>query len=102
MKRWNIRQSEALQQKELANALSISTISAQLLINRDLKSVDQARTFLRGNISELYNPFLMEGMHEAVSRIKKAVSNKEKILIHGDYDVDGITSCALLKIARPR
>jgi len=96
MKRWNIRQSEPLQQKELADALSISPISAQLLINRGLKSADQAKTFLRGNISELYNPFLMEGMHEAVSRIKKAVSNKEKILIHGDYDVDGITAVSLL------
>jgi len=96
MKRWNIRQADPLRQKGLKDTLAISPIIAQLLINRGLEDVDQARTFLRGNISELYNPFLMEGMHEAVLRIKKAIEKREKVLIHGDYDVDGITAVSIL------
>ncbi|MDP6685408.1 MAG: DHH family phosphoesterase, partial [Candidatus Omnitrophota bacterium] len=96
MKHWNIRQPDITRQKILTDSLGVSPVTAQLLINRKLSGLDQAKTFLSGTISELYNPFLMEGMHEAVSRIKKAIENKEKILIHGDYDVDGVTSIALL------
>lgn len=96
MKQWNIKQIDERKQKNLSSALDVSPILAQVLINRGLESTEQARTFLNGGISELYNPFLMEGMHEAVSRIKKAIENKENILIHGDYDVDGITAIALL------
>ena len=83
-------------QKDLSDTLGISPIIAQLLINRGLQNLDQARTFLRGDISELYDPFLMKGMSEAVSRIRKAIENKEKIFIHGDYDVDGVTAISLL------
>ena len=96
MKKWNIIQPDLIQQEELSRVLDISPAIAQLLINRSLGDVEQARAFLRGGVSELYNPFLMEGMHEAVARIKKAIKNKEKILIHGDYDVDGITSVVLV------
>jgi len=96
MKRWNIRQSDPDQQKNLSDALGISPIIAQLLINRGLGEIDQARTFLRGDISELYDPFLMKGMPEAVSRISKAIEKKEKIFIHGDYDVDGVTAISIL------
>jgi len=96
MKKWNIKESDVARQKELVKALGVSPIVAQLLVNRGFATVDQAGTFLKGDISELYNPFLMGGMYEAVSRIKKAIVGKEKILIHGDYDVDGVTSIALL------
>jgi single-stranded-DNA-specific exonuclease len=96
MKKWNIRQPDLEQQKELGDELCISPVVAQLLINRGIVDIDQSRTFLRGNVSELYNPFLMEGMHEAVLRIKRAIEKKEKIFIHGDYDVDGITAIVLL------
>lgn len=96
MKKWNIEESDILRQKKISDDLGVSPIVAQLLINRGLESIDQARIFLKGGISELYNPFLMEGMHEAVSRIKKAIASKETILIHGDYDVDGVTSIAVL------
>ncbi|MDP8230483.1 MAG: single-stranded-DNA-specific exonuclease RecJ [Candidatus Gorgyraea atricola] len=96
MKRWNIERSDQAVQKELSDNLSISPIVSQLLINRGLSTIDKARTFLNGDISELYNPFLMEGVHEAVCRIKKAIAKKEKIFIHGDYDVDGVTSVVLL------
>ena len=96
MKKWNIIQPDLAQQETLSHALDISPALAQLLINRCLGDVEHARTFLRGGVSELYNPFLMEGMHEAVLRIKIAIKNKEKVLVHGDYDVDGITSVALV------
>jgi single-stranded-DNA-specific exonuclease len=96
MKRWNIRQPDTETQTCLSEKLSISPVISQLLINRGINDIDKARTFLNSNISELYNPFLMEGVHEAVCRIKKALEKKEKILIHGDYDVDGVTATAIL------
>ncbi|MBU1852626.1 MAG: single-stranded-DNA-specific exonuclease RecJ [Candidatus Omnitrophica bacterium] len=98
MKRWSIRQIDTLRQKELSDALHISPIIAQLLINRGLDRIDKARTFLTGDVSELYDPFLMKGMPEAVRRIRQAIENKEKILIHGDYDVDGVTAIVLLVV----
>lgn len=96
MKRWNICQPDIALQKHLRDNLSISPVISQLLVNRGIYDIDKIRAFLNSNLSELYNPFLMEGMHEAISRIKKALSEKEKILIHGDYDVDGVTATALL------
>jgi len=96
MKRWNICQPEEALQKYLNESLSVSPIISQLLINRGMRDIDKIKSFLNNDLSELYNPFLMRGMLEAVSRIKKALDKKEKILIHGDYDVDGVTSTALL------
>ena len=96
MMRWNIRKSDTSRQRNLIDSLGVSSIIAQLLINRGLEDIDKAGTFLNGGISELYNPFLMEGMHESVQRLKNAIKYKEKILIHGDYDVDGVTSISLL------
>jgi single-stranded-DNA-specific exonuclease len=96
MKKWKIKNPDITKQGFLSDSLGISGIMAQLLVNRGISGIDQARTFLSGDVSELYNPFLMEGMHEAVHRLKKAIDKKEKILIHGDYDVDGITSIAVM------
>jgi single-stranded-DNA-specific exonuclease len=96
MKRWDIKQSDLSRRKYLSDNLSISPIISQLLINRGMQDIGKAGAFLNSDISELYNPFLMEGMHEAVSRIKKAIDKKEKILIHGDYDTDGVTATVLL------
>ncbi|MBU3911878.1 MAG: single-stranded-DNA-specific exonuclease RecJ [Candidatus Omnitrophica bacterium] len=96
MKKWNVKQPDEPRQRSLSNALGISRAIGQLLINRGLYDIEQARTFLTGGIAELYNPFLMEGMHEAVARLNRAIAKKEKILIHGDYDVDGITSISIL------
>lgn len=94
--RWNLKRSDVLKQKILSDSLNVSPIIAQLLINRGLSEVNQARAFLKGGISELYDPFLMDGMRESVHRIKEAIEKKEKVLIHGDYDVDGITAVSLL------
>ena len=96
MKRWRISPPDANLQKYLSDSLSISPVISQLLINRGMRDIDKIKSFLNSDVSELYNPFLMKGMSEAVLRIKKALAKKEKILIHGDYDVDGVTATALL------
>ena len=96
MKRWDIKQPDLSLRKYLSDNLLISPVISQLLINRGMRDINKIKAFLSSSISELYNPFLMEGMHEAVSRIKRAMDKKEKILIHGDYDVDGVTATALL------
>jgi len=96
MKKWRISPSDVNLQKYLSGSLSISPVIAQLLINRGMADIDKIKSFLKSDVSELYNPFLMKGMSEAVSRIKRALAKKEKILIHGDYDVDGVTATALL------
>jgi single-stranded-DNA-specific exonuclease len=96
MKRWDIKQPDLSLREYLSDNLLISPVISQLLINRGMQDIGKIRAFLNSSIAELYNPFLMEGMHEAVSRIKKAMDKKEKILIHGDYDVDGVTATALL------
>jgi single-stranded-DNA-specific exonuclease len=96
LKRWNVCRPDKALQKYLSDNLSISPIISQLLINRRICDIDKIRSFLNSNLSELYNPFLMKGMSEAVIRIKKAIDKKERIMIHGDYDVDGVTATALL------
>lgn len=96
MKRWRISPPDVNLQKYLSDSLSISPVISQLLINRGIRDIDKIKSFLKSDVSELYNPFLMKGMSEAVLRIKKSLAKKEKILIHGDYDVDGVTATALL------
>jgi single-stranded-DNA-specific exonuclease len=67
------------------------------LINRQITSVAQAKMFLLADMASLYNPFLLTDMDRAVARIEQAQKKSEKILIYGDYDVDGVTSSALLR-----
>ena len=80
----------------LACDLNISLEIAQILFNRGIKSKKEAREFLFPDIRKLHNPYLMESMEQAVQRIEKAVRDKEKILVFGDYDVDGILSIVVL------
>jgi len=93
---WKIHETNTRLQKVLSESLGISPLFAQLLVNRNLKTPEQAQDFLFGGISACRDPFLMKDMDRAVSRIKEAIVNEEKILIYGDYDVDGVTSTALL------
>jgi single-stranded-DNA-specific exonuclease len=81
--------------KSLAEAINISSTLATILVQRDQKNFDAAKAFFRPSLGELHNPFLMKDMDAAVARLEKAILNKEKILIYGDYDVDGTTSVAL-------
>ncbi len=81
---------------DLKKSLNIDEILANLLYQRGIKTFDEAKKFFRPNLKDLYSPFLMKDMDLAVKRIEKAIENKEKILIYGDYDVDGTTSVALV------
>ena len=82
----------------LSNELNISPILSSMLVKRDIKTFDQAKTFFRPNFEMLHDPFLMKDMSIAVERIQKAVEKKESIMIFGDYDVDGTSSVALLSL----
>ena len=88
------------EQQSIADELSIrfpgcSTIS-RLMALRGITSLDEVEKFLNPSLSDLHDPFLMQDMDKAVNRLNKALGRKEKILIYGDYDVDGITSVALV------
>ena len=83
-------------QQSLSNELSISPILAQLLIQRNIKTYEEARSFFRPDLSDLHDPFLMADMQKAVDRLTMAMQNNEKILVYGDYDVDGTTSVSLV------
>lgn len=80
----------------MSKELNISPILAQLLINRGTKEALSARKFLKADLKDLRDPYIFQDMDKAVDKILKAVNNNERILIYGDYDVDGITSVALL------
>jgi len=82
--------------EKLKEELNISGTIANMLVQRGIETYDEAKTFFRPEISDLHDPFLMKDMDVAVSRLNKAIENKEKILVYGDYDVDGTTSVALV------
>ena len=82
--------------KHLSAALNVNMVIANLLAQREIKSFTEARSFFRPVLSDLHDPFLMKDMDRAVARMEKAVQNNEKVLIYGDYDVDGTTSVALM------
>ncbi len=80
----------------LISELNIPYINAYLLAQRGIKSYDEARRFFRPQLSDLHNPFLMKNMSLAVDRIEKAIADNEKILVYGDYDVDGTTAVSIV------
>ena len=82
--------------KELSNALGMSEISARLFYNRGYKTVEEAKRFLENETTILHDPFLMVDILPAIERIKKAIDNHERIVIYGDYDVDGVTAVSTL------
>ncbi len=83
-------------QNKLADELSISPILSQLLVQRDILTFEDARSFFRPDLSDLHDPFLMADMQKAVDRLTLAMRKNEKILVYGDYDVDGTTSVSLV------
>ena len=82
--------------QHLATALGIDATIACLLVQRGIENFAQAKAFFRPQLKDLHNPYLMKDMDKAVERIKKALSANERILVYGDYDVDGTTSVALM------
>src|SRR5690606_2772191 len=82
--------------QQLCKSLGISPVLASLLVKRNVLTYDDAKTFFRPTLDDLHNPFLMKDMAEAISRIEIAIKNNEKILVYGDYDVDGTTAVSLV------
>lgn len=82
--------------EKLGKEINVNPTLANMLINRGVESFEQAKDYFRPSLSQLHDPFLMKDMDAAVNRIEKAVKNQEKILVYGDYDVDGTTAVALM------
>jgi len=81
---------------ELAKELNLHPVLAELLVNRGLETAEDAIRFLYPRLEDLHDPFLLPDMDKAIRRIEKALGNKERILIYGDYDVDGTTAVSLV------
>ena len=95
--RWTLKPTPSEEKiNALANDLGVPSIIASLLVQRGIETFEAARKFFRPSLRELHDPYLMQDMDVAVSRIEKAISDGENILVFGDYDVDGTTSVALV------
>ena len=96
-KRWVIKEKGRKELIDaLASQLNINPILANLLVQRGHDTFEKARDFFRPSLTFLHDPFLMKDMEKAIARIERAILSKEKILIYGDYDVDGTTAVALV------
>ena len=96
---WSIRHLTAVEQElqqQLEGELNISSAAARMLVVRGIQTADEARAFVRPSLDKLHDPFLMRDMDKAVERLHRAIAQNEKILIYGDYDVDGTTAVALM------
>ena len=96
-KKWEYYDINEERVNEISNKFNISKLLAKVLINREVVEDEQIEKFLNPTRNDFYDPFLMPDMEVAVERIIKAIDNKEKVIIYGDYDVDGITSTTVLK-----
>ena len=97
--KWNYRPitpEQAETSQTLAQELGISPILGQLLVQRGITKAADAKKFFRPQLPDLHDPFLMKDMDIAVERLNRAMGKKERILIYGDYDVDGTTAVALV------
>jgi single-stranded-DNA-specific exonuclease len=97
--RWLLKSADEQLIDQLALQAKISPLSARLLAMRGVSSAESASRFLDPTLDHLHSPYLMKGMREAVTRIQRAVATRERILIYGDYDVDGTTAIVILKRA---
>ncbi len=95
-KRWKIKEADEEQWLSLAGALQIKPLISRILVARGIESFSAAKKYFRPDITQLHDPWLMKDMDLAVKRILAAISQKEKILVFGDYDVDGTSSVALV------
>ena len=94
---WKLREgADADNVRQLSSELGVDPVLAELLVQRGVRTFEQARSFFRPSLDDLHDPFLMTDMDKAVERVHKAVSNGEKILVYGDYDVDGTTAVSLV------
>ncbi|MEY4291948.1 MAG: hypothetical protein RL624_1497 [Bacteroidota bacterium] len=95
-KRWSIKEVDAQIVNELQASLRVHPAICKMLVARGIHTFDQAKLFFRPQLSDLHDPFLMKGMQKAVNRICSAIEWNERILIYGDYDVDGTSSVAVV------
>jgi single-stranded-DNA-specific exonuclease len=96
-KRWLIADSiPEVEVNQLSHALKIDTVVSEILLQRNVNNFENAEEFFRPNLAHLHNPFLMKNMERAVDRINTTIKNHNKVLLYGDYDVDGTSSVALL------
>ncbi|WP_098742583.1 single-stranded-DNA-specific exonuclease RecJ [Paenibacillus sp. EZ-K15] len=93
---WRIRSAESSITDRLAQDLSLPPMVASLMASRGIQSAEDGRRFLYGTFELTHDPYLMQGMQEAVTRIRKALEDREHILIYGDYDADGVSSTSLM------
>ncbi len=97
IKQWKINSSFDVQVSEKLQAeLGVSPVIARLLVQRGINTFDEAKNFFRPDLANLHDPFLMKDMRKAVDRIDAALANNERILVFGDYDVDGTTAVSLV------
>ncbi|SFP93532.1 single-stranded-DNA-specific exonuclease RecJ [Salibacterium halotolerans] len=94
--RWMMEEADFSGKKQLEQELNVSSMTAALLSKRGYRTIKEASEFLKKPMDGLHDPFLLDGMQEAVERIHQAVDNKEKILIFGDYDADGVSSTIIM------
>lgn len=96
-KKWECYPVDEEKVEQIAQKYQIGKLLANILVNRNIVEEKEITTFLEPTRNDFYNPFLMPDMEKAVNRILQAIQKKEKIMIYGDYDVDGITSITVLK-----
>jgi len=95
-KRWKIIETDKEKAEALQKSLSVSLPLCNILVQRGIDTFDKAKDYFRPQLSQLHDPFLMKDMEKAVVRILHAINNNQKILVFGDYDVDGTTSVACM------
>ena len=94
---WDLKkQGDQNEVKHLSAALNVNMVIARLLVQRGITTYNEAKAFFRPRLSDLHDPFLMKDMEKAVERLQQAIDNQEKVIVYGDYDVDGTTSVALM------
>lgn len=95
--RWTLKpKPDSKKTNQLAEALGVDNLISSLLVQRGIETFEHAKKFFRPSLDDLHDPFLMRDMDKAITRIEKAITNGEHIMVYGDYDVDGTTSVALM------
>ncbi len=95
-KKWNIKEQNLDRAEQISKKYNLGKLVSKILSHKNLKD-DEIEKFLKPTREDFYDPFLMPDMNKAINRINKAIESKEKIIIYGDYDADGITSTTILK-----
>lgn len=95
-KRWRFKQIDHEASDKLCDSLRIHPVICDMLSNRGISSFEEAKDFFRPSLKQLHDPFLMKDMRIAIDRIMRAIRTNEKILIYGDYDVDGTTAVSVV------